>query len=113
MLEASLVEGMIKYTINEYKNVNLSLFSLDALSEDGIGKEDWTVRLLSDIDIVSFCKKRGYHLSFINSYFDRAKRMKPVWKSEAEYKALFEKTFSTNEGGNLKLIEQYFQVLIP
>ena len=108
LLEASLVEGMIKYTINEYKNVNLSLFSLDALSEDGIGKEDWTVRLLSDIDIVSFCKKRGYHLGFINSYFDRAKRMKPVWKSEAEYKALFEKTFSTNEGGNLKLIEQYF-----
>lgn len=108
LLESCLIEGMIKYVINEYKKEGILLFSEQALTVAGSGAKEWHVKLLSDSDILSFAKKKGYDLDFIKSYHERSLRMKPIWKSEAEYKALFESTFSTTSNGNLLLIEKYF-----
>lgn len=64
--------------------------------------------MLSDSDIISFAKRFGFKYKFVQSYFDRSKRLKPLWKSEAEYKAIIESKFSSVKGGNLLSMEEYF-----
>lgn len=111
LYESWLVAGMIKYTISEYAKMGITLFSKAALSEDGIENEHIRVRLLSDSDILSFVKSNGYNEECVESFFNRSLRRKSFWKSEAEYKVLFESKFSTQENGNLSKIEKYFKSL--
>ena len=108
LYESYLIEGMIRFAVNEFKKGGVELFSAEALTKDGIKKGKENIRLLSDSDIISFAKRFGFKYKFVQSYFDRSKRLKPLWKSEAEYKAIIESKFSNVKGGNLLSMEEYF-----
>lgn len=108
LYESYLIEGMIRFAVNEFKKGGVELFSAEALTKDGIKKGKENIRLLSDSDIISFAKRFGFKYKFVQSYFDRSKRLKPLWKSEAEYKAIIESKFSSVKGGNLLSMEEYF-----
>lgn len=111
LYESCLIEGMIKYTISSYSEHNTDLFSEKALSEKGLGRGKYHIKLLSDSDVKSFVKRFGYKEECVKSYFERSERRKPFWKSEAEYKVLFESRFSDKPDGNLIKIEEYFDKL--
>lgn len=108
LYESYLIEGMIRFAVNEFKKGGVELFSAEALTKDGIKKGKENIRLLSDSDIISFAKRFGFKYKFVQSNFDRSKRLKPLWKSEAEYKAIIESKFSSVKGGNLLSMEEYF-----
>ena len=111
LYESCLIGGMIKFAISLYHEKDIYLLSEDALSENGIGTGEYHIKLLSDSDIFSIVKKYGYDEECVKSYFDRSLRRKTFWKSESEYKVLFEKKFSPLKGGNLTKIEDYFDSL--
>lgn len=71
-------------TVNEKK-----LFSLESLGAEGQEfAENIKIRYMSDDDIV-YLMKNIYPNQLTEEYLDRRHRRHPVWKSEAEYKALF------------------------
>ena len=89
--ECYLVSYMIaKAQEYYYEEKGIELFSADALSEKGIGADDSRICLLSDSDIRSYAKKLYATDSIIKEYFSRNLRRKPLWKSESEYRILFE-----------------------
>ena len=57
-----------------------------------------TVRLLSDDDVVFLMKSCLYDKgdSLVKEYFDRSARRHPIWKSEAEFRAIFCETKLTS-----------------
>ena len=84
--EAYLLQSSIEALKNKYTNVDL--FSYEALTEDGIEVfENYRISLLCDADITFLMK----HLNndSAKEYFRRKDRRHPLWKSEAEYKAIF------------------------
>ena len=84
--EAYLLQSSIEALKNKYTNVDL--FSYEALTEDGIEVfENYRISLLCDADI-TFLMKNLSNDSAIE-YFRRKDRRHPLWKSEAEYKAIF------------------------
>lgn len=67
-----------------------SLFSLEALSVEGLQLNNGLrVALMSDDDLVFLAKQCESCDSQVLEYFARGVRKHPVWKSEAEYGALF------------------------
>ena len=69
--------------------ISKSLFSYDALTEEGVNLQNNTyVHFLCDDDVV-FLLKNKFMNEFFEAYLDRNKRMHPLWKSEAEYNAYF------------------------
>ncbi|MDD7459554.1 MAG: HD domain-containing protein [Spirochaetales bacterium] len=107
--ENQLLVSILKTIIDDYAKYNIELFSLKPLTHDGIEgtrdikisneviyPEKKSICLLSDSDIISASKCFIKSNVFVQEYFDRSKRMKPLWKSESEYRILF-------EHGNLNL----------
>lgn len=88
--ECYLVSYMIAKTQSYYKKHKVELFSPKSLSEDGIGRGNFKICLLSDSDIKVFSKRFFNKDIIIKEYFYREKRRKPLWKSESEYRMLFE-----------------------
>lgn len=71
-----------------------SIFSYDSLTSVGKNISDrFTVRLLSDSDLL-FLMKNLNNNDYVNEYFCRNKRRHPLWKSESEYKAIFDTGFT-------------------
>ena len=72
-----------------------TLFSEEALSVKGIflEKENVKVSLLCDGDII-FLMKNLEQNGYVDEYLDRKERRHPLWKSEAEYKAMFGSCFT-------------------
>lgn len=70
---------------------NAQFFSLQTLSSEGnslnINGKNQTIRLLCDDDVI-FLMKNNYYEDIGSEFFERSMRMRPAWKSEAEYKAL-------------------------
>ena len=91
--EGFLIKRIID-DLNEKYGDNV-LFSEDALSKEGrmIKGENVRVSLLCDADIV-FLMKNLDDNKYVEEYLDRGKRRHPLWKSEAEYRALFGTCFS-------------------
>ena len=84
--ESYLLQSAIETLKNKYKNVNL--FSYDALSEKGVEIfEGYKISLLCDADILFLMK--NLDVDSEKEYFQRKDRRHPLWKSEAEYKAIF------------------------
>lgn len=84
--EAYLLQSAIEALRNKYKDVNL--FSYEALTEDGIEIfEGYKISLLCDADITFLMKNLNNDSE--KEYFQRKDRRHPLWKSEAEYKAIF------------------------
>lgn len=61
-----------------------SVFSYEALEKKGIIYKGKEYKLLSDIDIIADFKE-NLNNNYINEYFDRSCRRKPIWKSYYEY----------------------------
>ncbi len=84
--EAYLLQSSIEALKNKYTNVDL--FSYEALTEDGIEVfENYRISLLCDADITFLMKNLNNDSA--KEYFRRKDRRHPLWKSEAEYKAIF------------------------
>lgn len=95
--ECYLVSYMISKAQVYYKSKNINLFSSDALSEKGVSNEETTICLLSDSDIIAYTKQLYSSDLIIKEYFCRGERRKSLWKSESEYRILFEQRGVTNE----------------
>jgi HD superfamily phosphohydrolase len=92
--ESYLVSYMISKTQAYYNNEkNMNLFSAEALSEKGVD----SVCLLSDSDIISYTKSLYSKDPLIKEYYSRIDRRKALWKSESEYRILFEQRGVTSE----------------
>ncbi len=89
--EAFLLQHAIEVLNSKYP-----LFTYDALSQVGVDIFDgYKVSLINDGDIL-FLMKNFRSDSLIQEYFFRKIRRHPLWKSEAEYKAIFNKAFTDN-----------------
>lgn len=99
--EAYLLQSAIEALKNKYTHVDL--FSYEALTEDGVEIfENYKISLLCDADITFLMK--NLDSDFEKEYFQRKDRRHPLWKSEAEYKAIFnvgytDKIFEIVENG--------------
>lgn len=87
---------LLKYGLEKlnlmYKN---KLFSIDALGTSGIEiGYCYRIALLSDGDII-YLMKNLRNSRLIKEYFSRKDRKHPLWKSESEYKALFNLGFGS------------------
>lgn len=65
-----------------------------------------SVRLLTDSDVLATAKNSLPENDIINEYFSRSSRKKSFWKSESEYKILFEQNAISKEA--LKQLEDRF-----
>ena len=65
-----------------------------------------SVRLLTDSDVLATAKNSLPENDIINEYFYRSSRKKSFWKSESEYKILFEQDAISKEA--LKQLEDRF-----
>lgn len=86
------------------------LFTYESLSKDGnsFGKHH-NISLLSDDDIVYSLKNlEGCSDDLTKEYFSRVDRRHAVWKSEAEFRALFEQVLGP---GMLDELDDFFETL--
>ena len=85
--ECFLLDSIINKIVKKYKEQDIELFSLEALTEKGLpygsGK---VVRLLSDADILFAANNELYDSNAVQEYFNRDKRKRSLWKTEAEYR---------------------------
>ncbi len=99
--EAYLLQSAMQELKNKYSQVDL--FSYESLTEDGIEIfKGYKIRLLCDADITFLMKNLNNDSE--KEYFQRKDRRHPLWKSEAEYKAVFgagytDKIFEIVESG--------------
>lgn len=98
--ETFIVQYIIDKVKKYYESNGANIFSDEALTEIGVTskiqikdeKQD-SISLLCDDDIVFIMKNRLLQDDkdgLMHEYFDRTKRRHPVWKSESEYRALFD-----------------------
>ncbi len=104
--EAYLLKKMLSQIFNKYMGSNYLAY--DYLTKEGketgiIGR----IRLMSDSDAVFLMKNLEEKEDYVEEYFDRRFRRHPIWKTEAEYQAIF----SGNENA-ADIIEQEFSDLI-
>ena len=90
LYEISLIQSGIREIINGFPQL---VIPLEALTNDGVeikmkGSERYRVCYLSDADMLSLFKS-SINESFISEYIDRSLRRHPLWKSEAEFRAIF------------------------
>lgn len=89
--EAYLLQRAIEAIKEKYQGNNI--FSYNALTQDGVNVSDgYKVSLLSDADIIFLMKNLDN--ASIREYFERKSRRHPLWKSESEYKAIFNMGFT-------------------
>lgn len=72
----------------DYSDATSTLFSYDSLTNSGSKFENLKIRYLADEDVL-YLMKNVYESKYSEEYFDRSKRRLPIWKSEAEFKNLF------------------------
>lgn len=105
LYEVYLLEKLMSHIFSKYMSSNYLAY--EYLTKEGketgiIGK----IRLMSDSDAV-FLMKNLEEVDYVDEYFDRRFRRHPIWKTEAEYQAIF----SGNENA-ADIIEQEFSDLI-
>lgn len=97
--ESYLLQSVMRDLKNKY--IDKKLFSYEALTKEGIEIfSGYKISLLSDADITFLMK--NLNSEEVIEYYNRNKRRHPLWKSEAEYKAIFsagytDKTFDVIE----------------
>lgn len=75
------------YINNDYIE---NIFTIEALSNDGVNFNDKKYRLLNDIDISSDLRQFYEENVLFKELYDRGSRHHPIWKSYYEYKYLFD-----------------------
>ena len=102
LYECYILQKIFKSLQEKFFEDNINLFSKEALGVKGIQISDGkSIRLLCDDDII-YLMKNIYDSEWTNQYFERKKRMHPVWKSEAEYKAMVRNKFSEDDQKNFE-----------
>ena len=95
LYEAYLIKRVFEEVIGqqfaEYKYLPIEVLSQKGVGLKGYGK----IRLASDSDIVYLMKNLKNRTSVVEEYFDRRKRKHPIWKTEAEFRAIFNGQDST------------------
>lgn len=95
--DSFLLQQAIIYIENrirlEYPKAEATLFSYDSLTNRGIHltadeKSGINIRYLGDADII-YLMKNVYNSPYAEEYFNRNTRRLPIWKSEAEFRNLF------------------------
>lgn len=98
LYESYILEHIFTHLSDSMNKDDRKLFSLETLNEKGISfGENLHIKLLCDDDIM-YLMKNVYSNEISEEFFDRRKRRHPVWKSEAEYNALF---LELSEGGKV------------
>lgn len=92
--ESFLIQYSIKELNKEFKRESgSSLFCYQAITAEGKDfNKAGKIRLLSDDDVIYLIKNK-YDNLLSDEIFDRDKRRHPIWKSEAEYNALFDRKY--------------------
>lgn len=96
--ECFLLDSIIYKIVKKYKSLNVELFSLNALTTKGVscGGEN-KIRLLSDADILTIAKNELFETDAVQEFFNRDKRKRTLWKTEAEYRFVVENNMSRKE----------------
>ena len=86
---------LLSYCINTLNNLIKTdyienVFTIEALSKDGIVLNGKKYRLLNDIDISADLRSFYEDNDIIKELFERQSRRHPIWKSYYEYKYLFD-----------------------
>ncbi len=92
------IESYDDHMVKEYHSKlgnEKSIFSKTAISSNGYHSKGINLALLSDDDIVCFLKNEYRDSVVSKQFFDRNQRLKPLWKSEIEFRNL-EKEFLGN-----------------
>lgn len=118
LYEAFIIQYAIKKVKQYYADMGLNLFSLDALLGTGAtalqpsNSKFRHISLLCDDDII-YTMKNEMSDNLINEYFDRSKRRHAIWKSEAEFKILFDNMQGTDAArsfnGMLAQLEKFLK----
>lgn len=85
------IESYDNYMVIAYKDElgeEKSIFSQTAISAEGYIEKGINLSLLCDDDIVCFLKNDFRENVISKQFFDRRQRLKPIWKSEIEFKNL-------------------------
>ena len=78
----------------DYPHTLTTLFSYDSLTDEGSlfkadEKPEMRIRYLCDADLI-YLMKNQYRNEYSEEYFSRNTRRRPIWKSEAEFRYLFD-----------------------
>lgn len=85
------IESFDSYMVKQYHmqlGDEKSIFSKTAISLAGYNSKGIKLSLLSDDDIVCFLKNEYSDNIISKQFFDRNQRLKPLWKSEIEFRNL-------------------------
>lgn len=85
------IEMYNKYMVTQYGTelgTERSIFTRTALSPEGYKEKGIPLRLLCDDDIICFLKNNPDGKEIGEQFFDRSLRLKPLWKSETEFRHL-------------------------
>ena len=89
--ESFLLKTIMREIGQKYNTKDSKLLSLPALTEEGVSLNDiGTIRLLSDAEILFLAKRNYSNSDAVKEYCNRNLRRHPIWKSEAEFKLLFD-----------------------
>lgn len=94
LYESYLLDQAFRLLAEAHKDKKL--FSEESLSENGIEVfSGIKIRLLCDDDIIFMMKQMNHPI--ISEYFDRRKRRHPMFKSEAEYRNIYDEYIKDGE----------------
>lgn len=101
LYEAHVIENMIRDVMKDILECNQLTY--EYLSKNGKTTKGYgTVRWMGDSDILYLAKNLSYN-NEKNEYYDRNQRKHPLWKTEAEFQAIFEES-----DDELDIIEKEF-----
>lgn len=104
LYEAYLIENIFREIIYEF--MGSDYLDYVYLTEEGQAiKNMGTVRLMGDADVIFLMKNIPQNL-WVSEYFERRKRKHPIWKTEAEFQAIFRENEQAAE-----IIEDEFEDL--
>lgn len=84
--EAYLIENAFEEILKCV--INVDKIPEDALTEGGIDIEKGKLRLMNDSDVIYLMKNLKDN-AYVIEYYDRNLRRHPIWKTEAEFQAIF------------------------
>lgn len=87
--EGSTGENIVAETPQNFPSVIGTVFTKQALSQEGMHGIEPPLKLLNDTDIISYVKNVNTSKTS-RHYLNRAERLKPLWKAEASFAPLVE-----------------------
>ena len=99
------IESYDSYMVSKYRSQlgdENSIFSKTAISSSGYIDKGINLSLLSDDDIICFLKNDYNTENISRQFFDRSQRLKPLWKSEIEFRDLEDELLGNNVARSIK-----------